>query len=167
MTTNEDTPTHDDGRHRLADDFVSVEAVCAALRSYADDREDARENEDDVFEADYARAILASIESSSWLSARVAAAVTAERERLMGIRVPVNGEPGGSISLTEFEQAYIPYGKRFSQSAERICERGGFGWAELTDQLGHEPTSWRPIPGDRLAYQSQRNRDARVARSGS
>lgn len=81
--TNENAPpTSDDRGHGLADDFVSVEAVCATLRSYADDREDARENEDDVFEADYARTILSAIETSSWLAARVAAAVAAERERI-------------------------------------------------------------------------------------
>lgn len=85
---------------------------------------------------------------------------TAERERLMGIRVPLLGRPGFSVSLTEFEEAYLGYGHH--QSAERVCERGGFSYEELTKQLGHTPVSVRPIPGDRLAYQSQRNRDARA-----
>lgn len=30
------------------------------------------------------------------------------------------------------------------QSAERLAERGGFGYWELTDLLGHEPKTWQP-----------------------
>lgn len=29
------------------------------------------------------------------------------------------------------------------QSAERLAERGGFGWFELVEFLGHEPRTWR------------------------
>lgn len=53
---------------------------------------------------------------------------------------------GGTIAATEHEVAYAAYVKRFSasQSSERIAERGGFSYAELTDLLGHEPKTWRP-----------------------
>jgi len=60
------------------------------------------------------------------------------------------GQPGrepGTITWAEHLDAYAPYAKRYGrdQSAERIAERGGFGYRELTDQLGHPPKTWRPI----------------------
>lgn len=93
----------------------------------------------------------------------VAEAVAAERERIMGIRVPLLGRAGFSISLAEFEQAYHGYGH--DQSAERVCERGGFALEELTKQLGHAPRTVRPIPGDRFAYRTQRS-IARASQEG-
>ena len=30
------------------------------------------------------------------------------------------------------------------QSAERIAERGGFGYWEITELLGREPNTWEP-----------------------
>lgn len=70
-------------------------------------------------------------------------------------RAPVQGDPGarfgegypaGTISWQEHLAAYEDYAKRYGgdQSAERLAARGGFGYAELTDHLGHEPKTWRP-----------------------
>ena len=59
------------------------------------------------------------------------------------------GEPGygdGTISWEEHLLAYGAYAVRNgrSQSAERLAERGGFGWFELVEYLGREPASWAP-----------------------
>lgn len=53
----------------------------------------------------------------------------------------------GSISWAEHIEAYEAYAKRYGQSpsANRIVVRGGFSYDELTDLLGHEPTTWRAI----------------------
>lgn len=65
-------------------------------------------------------------------------------------RAPVQGEwpsrPSGTVSWWEHEQAYEDYRRRFGngQTAERLAERGGFGYSEMTDHLGHEPTTWEP-----------------------
>ena len=61
-------------------------------------------------------------------------------------RTNVNGLPFGTITWREHAQAWIPYGARYGnrQDAERIAERGGFGWSELTEYLGHEPKTWEP-----------------------
>lgn len=68
-----------------------------------------------------------------------------------GRRAPVQGEsrrdgrglkPAGTVAWWEHEKAWEPYGARYSQSAERIAERSGFGYWEMTDLLGHEPTTW-------------------------
>jgi hypothetical protein len=50
----------------------------------------------------------------------------------------------GTISWEEYEEAYRDYARRFgtSQSAERLAQRGGFGYAELVDHLGHPPKTW-------------------------
>jgi hypothetical protein len=55
-------------------------------------------------------------------------------------------KPAGSISWDEHLEAYAPYSRRYGtdQSAERLAERGGFGYWELFDLLGHEPTTWKP-----------------------
>ncbi len=60
------------------------------------------------------------------------------------------GEKGlvpGTVSWDEHERAWQSYSKRHGnqQSAERIAERAGFCYAELTEFLGHEPTTWEPI----------------------
>lgn len=61
-------------------------------------------------------------------------------------RTGAPGEDPGTISWAEHLEAYEPYAKRYGrdQSPERIAERGGFGYAELVDQLGHAPRTWRP-----------------------
>lgn len=54
--------------------------------------------------------------------------------------------PRGTVAWWEHELAWHDYHRRWpGQSAERIAERGGFGWDELVDQLGHEPTTWQPL----------------------
>lgn len=62
-------------------------------------------------------------------------------------RTKVNGKPYGTIAWWEHEAAWVGYHKRYpgiDQDAERIAERGGFGWGELTTYLGHEPTTHQP-----------------------
>jgi hypothetical protein len=56
------------------------------------------------------------------------------------------GKPAGTIAWSEHLEAYADYAKRYgtSQSAERLAERGGFGWDELVDHLGREPRTWEP-----------------------
>lgn len=61
------------------------------------------------------------------------------------------GQPGhrpGTITWEEHEQAWQDYAKRYGsgQSAERLAERAGFCYLELTDHLGHAPTTWEPVP---------------------
>lgn len=76
----------------------------------------------------------------------------------LGVRCPVqrqapyvkpdgvarSGKPAGTVSLTEAAEAYSVYAKRYgtSQSFERLHERGGFGYWELSELLGHEPKTW-------------------------
>ncbi len=73
-------------------------------------------------------------------------------------RAPVQGEgwsprkagyrAPGTITWAEHLEAFEVYAKRYGrdQSAERLAERGGFGFGELTMLLGHEPTTWRERP---------------------
>ena len=74
-------------------------------------------------------------------------------------RVPVQGEfhrganwrfKPGTISWGEHAEAYTEYAKRHgtSQTAERIAERGGFGYSELVKLLGHSPKTWMPHDGE-------------------
>ena len=55
-------------------------------------------------------------------------------------------KPAGTIAWDEHLQAWHAYAKKYGsyQSAERIAERGGFGWTELVALLGREPTTWQP-----------------------
>lgn len=52
----------------------------------------------------------------------------------------------GTVSWAEYLEGYSDYANRYgnSQSAERLAERGGFGYWELADHLGHEPKTWEP-----------------------
>lgn len=52
----------------------------------------------------------------------------------------------GTISWEEHVQAWDAYARRFGrdQSAERLAERGGFGYCELLRFLGRPPATWRP-----------------------
>jgi hypothetical protein len=61
-------------------------------------------------------------------------------ERPAGARGP------GTISWTEHEEAWAAYAAKYgrSQSAERIAQRGGFGFGELRELLGREPSTWAP-----------------------
>jgi hypothetical protein len=54
--------------------------------------------------------------------------------------------PPGTISWAEHLEAYTAHAAQFggSMSAERIAGWDGFGYWELTQLLGHEPTTWQP-----------------------
>lgn len=54
--------------------------------------------------------------------------------------------PSGTISWTEHCEAWTAYAARYGrdQSAERLAERGGFGFIELVQYLGRPPKTWRP-----------------------
>jgi len=68
-------------------------------------------------------------------------------------RAPVQGDhiergidiPPGTITWAEHLLAYAAYSKRYgtSQSAERLAERGGFGYLELVMFLPGKPMTWR------------------------
>ena len=53
--------------------------------------------------------------------------------------------PAGTVAWSEHEEIWEAYANRFGrdQSAERIADRGGFGYWEATRLLGREPTTWR------------------------
>ena len=60
-----------------------------------------------------------------------------------GRRAPVNGPPGGSVAWSEHVEAWKTYHEQHpGQSADRIAERGGFGWEEFKMFAGHYPTTW-------------------------
>ncbi len=69
---------------------------------------------------------------------------------ICGKRAPVQGEHGkdrraaGTVTWEEYLEAYAVYAGRYGtrQSPERLAERMGFGYKEITDLLGHEPTTW-------------------------
>lgn len=67
-------------------------------------------------------------------------------------RAPVQGEhktassmPPGTVSWEEHLEAYAVYVKTHgnAQSAERLAERAGFGYQEITELLGHKPKTWK------------------------
>jgi hypothetical protein len=62
-------------------------------------------------------------------------------------RAPVQAEkdkPAGTIAWEEHLAIYSTYTKRYGrgQSAERIAERGGFGYYEITLLTGAPPRTW-------------------------
>lgn len=64
------------------------------------------------------------------------------------MRAPVQpskkfGKGHGTVEWPEHVEAWLEYHKHYSQSAERVAERGGFGYSELVQFLGHEPTTWK------------------------
>lgn len=69
-----------------------------------------------------------------------------------GKRAPMQGEysqprrAAGTIAWAEHLEAYAAYAAQYGngQSAERLAERGGFGWNEFVHFTGHEPTTWVP-----------------------
>lgn len=69
---------------------------------------------------------------------------------ICGRRAPVQGDHGkrrrasGTVTWAEHEEAYTAYAAQYGtrQSAERLAERAGFGYQEMTELLGHEPTTW-------------------------
>lgn len=69
---------------------------------------------------------------------------------ICGRRAPVQGDRKlkrgpGTISWEEHLQAWTVYDAEYrcGQSAETIADRCGFSFGELTEFLGHEPTTWR------------------------
>jgi hypothetical protein len=64
------------------------------------------------------------------------ARVQADRQR---------GKGPGTIAWSEHVEAWNAYAAQYGrgQSAQRIHDRGGFGFAELESLLGHAPTTWR------------------------
>jgi hypothetical protein len=70
-------------------------------------------------------------------------------------RAPVQGEykggnvlhPYGTIAWEEHLEAWNAYQAKYhaEQSAERIAERGGFGYSELQALLGRIPSTWKAI----------------------
>ena len=72
---------------------------------------------------------------------------------ICGKRACVQADPSvgtgpGSISWREHLEAWSKYAALYgtSQSPERIAERQGFSYNEITKYLGREPTTWRPGP---------------------
>lgn len=63
-------------------------------------------------------------------------------------RAPVQrdgDQPPGTITWAEHVEAATAYNREgHGQSAERLAERGGFGYRELQRYLGHDPTTWEP-----------------------
>lgn len=63
-------------------------------------------------------------------------------------RIP-KGQPGhgpGTVAWSEHELAWSTYAAQYGrgQTAERMAARGGFCFLELTEYLGHPPTTWTP-----------------------
>lgn len=69
-----------------------------------------------------------------------------------GKRAPMQGEydrarkPDGTIAWSEHLECFAAYAAYWGngQSAERMAERGGFGFYEFVRLVGHEPKTWRP-----------------------
>jgi hypothetical protein len=96
---------------------------------------------------------------AEWVRAETARALEPIQNAFTEKRWPVQGQnyanpemglarpkkPAGTVSDGEARLAYEAYARRHGreQSFERTHERGGFGYWELTDLLGHEPTTWR------------------------
>jgi hypothetical protein len=61
---------------------------------------------------------------------------------VVGETAPVQA-PYGTVAWWEHLEAWNKYQRKHKgQSAERIAERAGFGYQELTTLLGHEPTTY-------------------------
>jgi hypothetical protein len=90
------------------------------------------------------------------------AAMTNEANRrcsIAYIRAPAYGDesatppiPNGTVSWSEHLGAWREYAKfACAQVGDcdppaRVAELGGFTYREITQHLGHEPTTWRPLP---------------------
>jgi hypothetical protein len=71
---------------------------------------------------------------------------------ICGRRAPVqasreSGRSSGTITWAEHLSVWTAYAAKYDerQSAERIAERGGFGYDEIIYLTGKPPTSWEPI----------------------
>ena len=57
------------------------------------------------------------------------------------------GKPPGSVTWDEHVEAWTEYHRQhWGQDADTIALRGGFGFWELTDLLGHALETWEPRP---------------------
>jgi len=75
---------------------------------------------------------------------------------ICGKRAPVQGtgmylrltDPkargAGTVTWAEHLEAHGKYAILHRQGAERIAERGGFEYWEITELLGYEPKTWEP-----------------------
>jgi hypothetical protein len=74
------------------------------------------------------------------------APVQGDHDKVRRARIGKQSHPPGSIEWNEHERAWLKYASLYgrSQSAERIAERGGFGFDELIELLGHDPQTWEP-----------------------
>lgn len=71
---------------------------------------------------------------------------------ICGKRAPVQAAPEkgkgpGSIAWEEHERIWAVYAAKYgaAQSAQRMAERGGFGYREIVFLTGNEPTTWLPV----------------------
>lgn len=63
------------------------------------------------------------------------------------VRDPEKRRPWGSITREEHETIHKAYAARgYAQSAERIAQRGGFGYEEIIYLTGSPPKTWREEP---------------------
>jgi hypothetical protein len=55
------------------------------------------------------------------------------------------GRYPGTVAWSEHEEAWAQYARdgHGGQSAQRIHDRGGYGYSEITKLLGHAPKTWR------------------------
>ena len=65
----------------------------------------------------------------------------------LSFRIGQRGHTDGSIEWAEHEEVWRAYAKKWgsSQSAERIAERGGFGYREIIALTGDAPKTWQPV----------------------
>ncbi len=54
-----------------------------------------------------------------------------------------DARPPGTITWEEHVKAWEAYDRKYSgSSAERMAQRGGFGYEELVEYLGRDPETW-------------------------
>jgi hypothetical protein len=79
-----------------------------------------------------------------------ATCICGKRAPVQASRGIADGLPGhgpGSVDWAEHELAWSTYAAKngLEQSAQRIADRGGFGYGELVDyHLAHAPLTWVP-----------------------
>lgn len=61
-------------------------------------------------------------------------------------RSGIPGSVAGTVTWEEHAEAWEDYAARYGgeQDAERVAQRGGFSYSELTRHLGRAPATWRP-----------------------
>jgi len=63
------------------------------------------------------------------------------------LRIDEPGGAPGTIAWDEHEQVWSAYARRYGrdQNAERIAERGGFSFDEITQLTGAPPRTWKEV----------------------